>query len=67
MSDDDLRQVCEVWYVDGAGGHDHPQPTLFQFKIDAERFAREVFPDDDVQKRYARIYFRNVFTYGGKR
>ena len=47
-----------VWYVQGDG-----HGELFQTKQDAEQWARELFPEEDAEKRYARIFFRQVHTY----
>ena len=53
-----MRLVRLVWYVQGDEDN-----TLLASKIDAETWARELFPDEDVDKRYARIYSRNVYTF----
>lgn len=47
-----------VWYVKG-----DPDNVLWQSKEDAERWARNLFPGESPDKRYARIFFRNVHTY----
>jgi hypothetical protein len=49
-----------VWYV-----WEEEQvtlPTLFDTKEAAEVYARILFPDENPDKRYARIYFRRVLT-----
>lgn len=47
-----------VWYVQG-----DKYVELFKTKQDAEQWARELFPEEDAEKRYARIFFRQVHTY----
>lgn len=52
--------MIEVWYV---RGEDPPGwPTLFDTKYLAEKYARELFPGEDEDQRYARIYYREVYT-----
>ncbi len=51
----------EVWYVAGART-DGGMPTLFETKLDAERWARITFPKEDAYTRYARIYSTPVHT-----
>lgn len=50
-----------VWYVweEETGGF---CPTLFDTKEAAETYARVLFPDENPDKRYARIYFRRVLS-----
>ena len=50
----------EVWYVQGE--EPNGWPTLFEDKILAEKYARDLFPNEDEDKRYARIYYREVYT-----
>lgn len=50
----------EVWYVQGADP-DMSIPMLFATKECAERYARSVFPDEDPDTRYARVFYRQVF------
>lgn len=45
----------EVWYV-------APDTTLFDTKIAAERFARQLHPDEPIERREARIRYREVFS-----
>ena len=47
-----------VWYVQG-----DKYVELFKTKQDAEQWARELFPEEDAEKRHARIFFRQVHTY----
>lgn len=53
-----------VWFVSVEG---EDSPPLFHTKIDAESYARELFPNEDPYKRYARIYYREVHTYEGEK
>lgn len=48
----------EVWYVQG-----DEDELLFLTKMDAELFARHLFPDEHPDARYARIFFRQVYTF----
>jgi hypothetical protein len=48
----------EIWYVQGDEEH-----MFFAFKIDAERYARLIFPDEPVDRRYARIFCVTVYTF----
>jgi hypothetical protein len=48
----------QVWYVRG-----DEDKLLFVEKLDAERHARYIFPDEDAHRRYARIYYRTVYKY----
>jgi len=52
----------EVWYVQGDDNDLHGSPLLFETKMDAERWARHLFPKEDEHKRYARIFYRRVHT-----
>jgi hypothetical protein len=51
-----------VWYIRGEP-HD-ALPTLFATKLGAEAYARQLFPDEDPDTRYARIYFINLWEEG---
>ena len=51
--------MSDVWYVQG----ESDVPTLWETKEDAEKYARYLFPDEDPDTRYARIYFREVITW----
>lgn len=56
----------EVWYVVGEPDLNlelAAVPTLWLTKLDAERYARECFPNEDEQRRYARIRYRRVYSY----
>ena len=48
----------QVWYVQG-----DEERYFFAHKIDAERYARLLFPAEDSYKRYARIFYRTVYTF----
>jgi hypothetical protein len=50
----------QVWYL---WQEKESFPALwFDKKETAERAARMLFPDEDIHKRDARIYFRDVLT-----
>jgi hypothetical protein len=55
-----MLPTAEVWYVRGADP-DALIPLLFKDKMSAEIYARQCFPDEDPDTRYARIYFVNVY------
>lgn len=44
--------MSELWYVNG-----DPDCVVFPHKDGAERWARALFPNEDVHTRYARIHF----------
>jgi hypothetical protein len=46
-----FEKTGEVWFVKG-------MDECFQSKMDAEIAAREMFPEQNIYERYARIYFR---------
>ena len=53
----------QVWYVWGENDkNDSYYPTFFDTKLAAERYARILFPDEDIYKRDARVYCRDVLT-----
>lgn len=54
-----MSKITQVWYVQGADP-DARFPEFFATKEMAERYAREIFPDEDESARYARIYFRTL-------
>ena len=56
-----MREVIlrQVWFVQDA---DDPRPQLWDTKMDAEIYARVCFPDESEDRRYARIYSRDVYT-----
>ena len=53
----------QVWYVTGEHDAEYDQfiPTLFDTKEAAEIYARSLFPDE-TERRYARIFYREVLT-----
>lgn len=53
--------VSQVWYVAGDPNGSPSGPNLFQTKMDAEVYARGMFPDEDEARRYCRIFFREVY------
>lgn len=54
MSNDDLEAV-NLWYVVGIGG------VYYGTKMQAEAEARKAFPNEDADKRYARIYYKTFY------
>lgn len=52
-----LRQVWFVYELDAEG-----EPQLWDTKMDAETYARVLFPDEDADKRHSRICAHNVYT-----
>jgi hypothetical protein len=61
-----MRQVSAVWFVQGEDIGDATYPTLFATKLDAEVYARELFPEESEDRRYARIYYREVYMMSGE-
>ena len=55
-----MRATQEVWFVSGC-----EDGYLFESKLDAEIYAREIFPEESEDKRYARIYFKTVYEFMG--
>lgn len=51
----------QVWYVLGAD-NDSPIPVLFETKLAAEMYARQVWPGASPQDRYARVFYKSVWT-----
>ena len=54
--------MSEIWYVDEGEGFDLVA-HVFETKIEAEKYARELFPDEDEDVRYARIYCKPVVSF----
>jgi len=52
----------KVWFVTGEDMEGRYTPTLLDSKETAERYARMMYPDDDANKRYARVYYVEVLT-----
>ena len=53
----------EIWYVNEGNGGFHLVPHVFETKMEAERYARELFPDETEDERYARIYYKEVVSF----
>ena len=51
----------QVWYVQGADSGSERFPEFFATKMAAEMYAREQFPAESPDARYARIFHRNVW------
>lgn len=51
------KPTREVWYVAGDEGN-----LLFETKMDAEIYARQLYPNLDPFKRYAYIGFKQVWS-----
>lgn len=47
----------QVWLISGYPYH------AFAHKVDAERAAREAFPDESPDRRYARLHYVPVMVY----
>ena len=54
--------MSEVWYVDEGEGF-HLVAHVFETKIEAECYARALFPEESADSRYARIYCKPVFSF----
>ena len=52
----------EVWFVLG-DDEDGDMPTLWRTKMDAEIYARRMYPDESPDRRYARIYSEQILSY----
>lgn len=50
-----IKRLTEVWYIIGDEQH-----LFFGTKMDAEIYARELFPGQHPERRYARIMFKTV-------
>ena len=55
------KEEMYVWYVAGDKEFGE-QPVLFDTKLGAEKWARALFPEEDVEQRYSRIYAHRVWT-----
>lgn len=54
-----------VWYVRGDPHAENGYfPLFFDDKLSAEKWARQCFPNEDPDKRYARIFFVVVHHIG---
>lgn len=54
--------MSEVWYVNEGEGF-HLVEHVFETKIEAERYARMMFPEESEDERYARIYCKPVVSF----
>lgn len=54
--------MSEIWYVDEGEGF-HLVSHVFETKIEAERYARVLFPEESEDLRYARIYCKPVVSF----
>ena len=54
----------EVWYV-REDNDDGDMPTLWKTKMDAEVYARRLYPDESPDRRYSRIYYVSLLSYDG--
>ena len=54
--------MSEIWYVNEGEGF-YLVEHVFETKIEAERYARELFPDEDERTRYARIHCKPVVSF----
>ena len=56
----------EVWYVSEDsynGGFDTYVACVFETKIEAEKYARMMFPEESEDERYSRIYSKEVVSF----
>ena len=51
----------QVWYVLGSPDED-VMPVLFETKMAAEMYTRQLWPDASPQDRYARVFYKSVWT-----
>ncbi len=58
-----VSAMNEIWYVNDGNGGFHWVDHVFETKIEAERYARECFPDETEDERYARIHCKPVVSY----
>ena len=58
----DKPTINEVWYVI-EDDEDWQMQTLWRTKIDAEIYARRMYPDESVHQRYARICSEKILSY----
>ena len=52
----------EIWYVDEGEGF-HLAAHVFETKIEAEMYARAMFPEESENERYSRIYCKPVVSF----
>lgn len=54
--------MSEIWYVDEGEGFNLVS-HVFETQIEAERYARMLFPNENVVLRHARIYCKPVVSF----
>ena len=54
--------MSEIWYVNEGEGF-HLVEHVFETKIEAEGYARMMFPGESEDERYARIYCKPVVSF----
>lgn len=54
--------INEVWFVLG-DDDESVMPILWRTKMDAEIYARRMYPDESPDTRYARIYSEKILSY----
>ena len=52
----------KVWFVTGEDMEGRYTPTLLDSKATAEAYAKMMYPDEDADMRYERIYCHDVLT-----
>ena len=52
----------QVWFVTGEDMEGRYVPTLLDSKATAEAYARMMYPDENANKRYERIYYHEILT-----
>jgi len=57
-----LKNTDYIWYVNEGEGF-HLVDQVFEKKIQAEKYARALFPDESEDSRYARIYCKPVVSF----
>ena len=57
--------MSEIWYVNEGEGF-HLVAHVFETKVEAERYARELFPEESEDERYSRIYSKEVVSFKEK-
>ena len=58
----DNPTINEVWFVI-EDGDESAMPTLWRTKMDAEVYARRMYPNESVHQRYARICSERLLSY----
>jgi hypothetical protein len=52
----------EIWYVDEGEGFSLVA-HVFETKIEAERYARAMYPEESEDSRYSRIHCKEVVSF----